>query len=133
MSEPARRDAFTRIRAITESDPFEGVVATLIVLNALLLLVELSPAADSWEDELWLVYTGSQAVFVAEIVLRVLACGPRVGAFFKDPWNLFDFGVVALTFVPVVGAWSLLGRLVRLLRVLRLLSLWRRRAGRSAP
>ncbi len=131
MSEPARRGAFARIRDVTESDPFEGVVATLIVLNALLLLVELSPAADTWGDELWLVYTASQAVFVAEIVLRVLAHGPRVGAFFKDPWNVFDFAVVALTFVPVVGAWSLLGRLVRLARVLRLVSLWRRRAARG--
>lgn len=130
-SEPPRRDLFARIRNVTESDPFEGVIATLIVLNALLLVVELSPAAGAWEDELWLVYTGSQAVFVVEIVLRVLACGPRVGAFFKEPWNVFDFAIVALTFVPLVGAWSLLGRLVRLVRVLRLVSLWRRRAERG--
>lgn len=133
MNQPTPRGLSARIRDVTESDPFEGVVATLILLNALLLVVELSPDAGAWEDELWLVYSASQAVFVAEIALRVLACGPRFGAFFKDPWNAFDFAVVALTFVPVVGAWSLLGRLVRLARVLRLVSLWRRRTTRGTP
>lgn len=120
-----------RLRVLTESDQFEGVVATLIVSNALLMVLELSSAADAWAGELALFYTVSQAVFVVEIALRVLACGPRYWSFVRDPWNLFDFAVVALTFVPTVGAWSLLGRMARLGRVLRIVSLWQRRARRG--
>jgi voltage-gated sodium channel len=58
------------------------------------------------------------AIFVVEIVLRIYAFGPR---FFRDPWSLFDFLVVAIALVPASGPFQVL-RALRILRVLRLVS-----------
>jgi voltage-gated sodium channel len=58
-------------------------------------------------------------IFVLEIVLRMITHGLR---FFKDPWSLFDFIVVAIALFPNSGAFSVL-RSLRVLRVLRLFTL----------
>jgi voltage-gated sodium channel len=58
------------------------------------------------------------AVFVVEIALRIAAHGWR---FFRDPWSIFDFIVVAIALVPATGQFSVL-RALRILRVLRLIS-----------
>jgi voltage-gated sodium channel len=63
-----------------------------------------------------------QVVFVAELALRLLACWPRPGRFFRDGWNVFDFVIVALSLLPVAGSFATVGRLARLLRVTRLVS-----------
>ncbi len=42
--------------------------------------------------------------------------------FFKDPWSLFDFAVVAIALMPATGQFSVL-RALRVLRVLRVLSI----------
>jgi voltage-gated sodium channel len=58
-------------------------------------------------------------VFVAEIGLRLFV--PRL-AYFRDPWNVFDFAVVAIALVPASGPLAVL-RALRLMRVLRLITL----------
>jgi len=55
-------------------------------------------------------------VFVTELVLRPYAKGPR---FFRDPWSVFDLGVVTLSLLPATGGLSVL-RALRILRALRL-------------
>ena len=44
------------------------------------------------------------------------------GAFFRDPWSLFDLAVVAIALVPASGPFAIL-RALRVLRVLRVLTL----------
>jgi voltage-gated sodium channel len=61
------------------------------------------------------------AVFVAEIVLKLAAEGRAPHRYFKDPWNVFDFAIVVLCFVPMDGQYVTVLRLLRLLRVFRLL------------
>jgi voltage-gated sodium channel len=58
------------------------------------------------------------AIFVLEIVLRLVAYGL---AFFRDPWNVFDFAVVGIALIPASGPFSVL-RALRIVRVLRLIS-----------
>jgi voltage-gated sodium channel len=58
------------------------------------------------------------AVFVAEIVARQIV---DFRGFWRDPWRLFDFTVVALALVPAAGPLAVL-RAFRILRVLRLVS-----------
>ena len=58
------------------------------------------------------------AVFVLEILIKLVAFGPR---FFRSGWNLFDFFVVGIALVPASGPLEIL-RALRILRVLRLLS-----------
>ena len=61
------------------------------------------------------------AIFTLEIAVKLLAEGGRPWRYFRDPWNVFDFVVVAASFMPIgAGQTIVVLRLVRLLRVLRL-------------
>jgi voltage-gated sodium channel len=57
-------------------------------------------------------------IFVVEITARIIV---HRWAFFRDPWSLFDFIVVAIALVPATDSFSVL-RALRVLRVLRLVS-----------
>ena len=116
---------FPRIRRLTESDGFESFITTLLVLNAFALAVEALADVGAYDRWLWIFFDVSQAVFVVEIALRILGYGPRFGAFFRDGWNVFDFVIVALSLVPVIGSLSFAARVVRVLRVLRFLRVLR--------
>ena len=128
---------FGRIRRITESDPFEAVIATLLVMMAGALALESTVDVTEWDVYFWAFFVVSQAVFVVEIVLRVLGYGPRFQDFFRDGWNVFDFVIVAASLVPAVGSLSFAARLVRLVRVLRVLRIaslyFRRKSREEAP
>lgn len=63
-----------------------------------------------------------QAFFIIEILLRMMAYAPNFRSFFREHWNVFDFGVVALSLLPVAGPFALVARLARILRVARLVS-----------
>lgn len=109
------------IRTLVASDGFRSAILFLIVLNAFAMGLEATPAAaDKYATPLAWVFLVSQAVFVVEIVLRILAA-PR-GEFWRDSWNLFDFIVVALSLMPAVGEFALVARVFRILRVLRIVS-----------
>ena len=56
---------------------------------------------------------------VIEIALRIHV---HRGAFWRDPWSLFDFAVVAIALLPATGQLAVL-RALRVLRVLRLLTM----------
>lgn len=59
------------------------------------------------------------AIFVIEIMIRITVYGRD---FWRDPWSLFDFGVVAIALIPASGPFAVL-RALRVLRVLRLLTM----------
>lgn len=60
--------------------------------------------------------------FVLEIVLRIGARWPQPLSFFRDPWSVFDFAVVAVCLLPVHAEYAAVLRLARVLRVLRLIT-----------
>ena len=57
-------------------------------------------------------------IFIIELVLLIIARGTD---FFKDPWSVFDFVVIAIAVVPATESLSVL-RALRVLRVLRLIN-----------
>lgn len=60
-------------------------------------------------------------IFVLEIVVKFIAEGKSPWLFFTDNWNVFDFLIVAVGFMPIGGGGSVtVLRLLRLLRVLKL-------------
>lgn len=59
-------------------------------------------------------------IFVVEIVIKMGAHWPLPWRYFRDPWNVFDFVIVAGAFMPFAGQYATVLRLLRLLRVLRL-------------
>lgn len=97
----------------------QGILA-LIVINAVLLGLETAPSvmaewgyAIRWLDKAIL------TVFVVEIAARLFV--HRL-SFFKDPWSIFDFSVVAIALIPASGPFAVL-RALRVLRVLRVLTI----------
>lgn len=109
--------------AIADNESFQGFILALIVLNALCMGAEATPAlADQYGDWLYWVFLASQAIFVAEITIRVAARAPDVRGFFGEFWNSFDFTIVALSLVPAVGSFTLAARLLRVLRLVRVFS-----------
>jgi voltage-gated sodium channel len=61
-------------------------------------------------------------IFVAEIVIKMCAKIPKPWEYFYDGWNVFDFIIVAVCFLPIGGAYIAVLRLARILRVFRLVS-----------
>jgi voltage-gated sodium channel len=108
-----------RLRRLLEHPTTEWFIAGLIVVNAVILGLETSPALmAAIGPTLIALDTTILAVFVVEIAARILV--HRL-AFFRDPWSLFDFFVVAIALVPATGNLSVL-RALRILRVLRLIT-----------
>ena len=110
-----------KLRMLVASDGFRGTILFLIVLNAIAMGLEATPAANErYGSILEWVFMISQVVFVAEILARWVAA-PR-GEFFGDSWNRFDFAVVALSLTPAIGDFALVARVFRILRVMRIAS-----------
>jgi voltage-gated sodium channel len=65
-------------------------------------------------------------LFTIEVIIKILAEGSRPMNYFRNPWNLFDFLIVAACLLepllPINGAFLPVIRLARILRVLRLVS-----------
>lgn len=108
-----------RARAFVEQPAFQNAILWLIVVNAVTLGLETSPTAMATAGpHLLAIDRAILAVFVVEIALRLAAHGWR---FFRDPWSIFDFTVVAIALIPASGQFSVL-RSLRILRALRLIS-----------
>ena len=95
-------------------------VLGLIILNAVVLGLETSDTLMARHGG-WLrmLDQAMLSVFVLEIGLRIIAWR---GAFFRDPWSVFDFVVVGIALVPASGPFAVL-RALRVLRVLRVLTI----------
>ncbi|NNL19274.1 MAG: ion transporter [Boseongicola sp.] len=98
---------------------FEPVIMGLIIFNAILLALETFPDVMTAAGPLILTIDKIiLGIFVIEIILRMVH---DFRGFWRDPWRVFDFLVVAIAIVPTTGALSAL-RAFRILRVLRLVS-----------
>lgn len=110
-------------RKIVNARFFHPTVIGVIIVASVIIGLETSEGIMdrhgellSWIDAIIL------AVFAVEILLRLGAYGARPWRFFRDPWNVFDFTIVALCFLPATGPYAAALRLVRILRVLRLIT-----------
>ena len=108
-----------RIRSFVENPTTQRWITILIVLNALVLALETSPAAMAAAGSLLkLADRVILGVFVVEILLKM--AGQR-GDFVRDPWNHFDTLVVTIALIPATEFLSVM-RALRILRVFRLIS-----------
>ena len=94
-------------------------IVVLIVLNAALLGLETNAEImQAYGTELVFIDHTILGIFILELVLLIIARGTD---FFKDPWSVFDFIVIAIALVPATESLSVL-RALRVLRVLRLIN-----------
>jgi voltage-gated sodium channel len=97
----------------------DRVILSLIILNAITLGLETSPAVmEQAGPVLRAIDQVILAIFVVELLARMAV--HRL-SFFRDPWSLFDLFVVGIALVPATGSLSVL-RALRILRVLRLIT-----------
>eukprot|EP00164_Ancoracysta_twista_P003663 GFYU01004905.1.p1 GENE.GFYU01004905.1~~GFYU01004905.1.p1 ORF type:complete len:464 (+),score=104.38 GFYU01004905.1:113-1504(+) len=105
----------------TENRYFYSFMVFVIIAAGILVGLQTFPDIERSNKEVfhvvdWII-TG---IFTLEVVLKILALGYKPLQFFKDPWNVFDFFVVVLSYLPI-GSYVLMLRMVRILRVLKLL------------
>ncbi|MEM7547177.1 MAG: ion transporter [Pseudomonadota bacterium] len=109
----------TRIAALVAHPLFDRVIIALILLNAVALGLETSDwVMDRFGPILLAFDKFVLGVFVVEIALRLFV---NFKGFWRDPWRIFDFIIVAIALIPSSGPLSVL-RAFRILRVLRLVS-----------
>lgn len=109
-----------RLEQFIERPAVQRTILLLIVINAVILGMQTSASVMArWGEMLVLLDTIILAVFVAEITARIYV---HRAAFFRDPWSLFDFAVVAIALVPASGQLSVL-RALRVLRVMRVVTM----------
>ncbi|KGM10671.1 ion transporter [Cellulomonas bogoriensis] len=102
-----------------EAAPVQRFIVGVILLNAVLLGLETSPAAmDAAGAWISVLDDACLGVFVVELALKIAAYGRH---FFRSGWRIFDLLVVGIALVPGAGPWAVL-RALRVLRVLRLLT-----------
>ena len=103
-----------------ENTRVQNVIIALILVNAVLLGLETSPSVMAVAGPLIVgLDRAILVVFVAEIAMRLFV---HRTAFWRDPWSVFDFLVIAIALVPASGPFAVL-RALRVLRVLRLLTM----------
>lgn len=114
-------DMVRRLARIRDSSRFQNLITLVIIAAGALVGVETYPAMrEAHGGVLHLLDQVVLWIFVAEVVVKMGAEGSRPWRYFRDPWNVFDFFVVAASFMPVGGQTVVVLRLVRLLRVLKL-------------
>jgi len=117
---PLETTVRSRLEYFLDRPAIQRSILLLIVINAIILGMETSASLMAeWGDVLHALDGAILAVFVVEIAARIYV--HRV-AFFRDPWSLFDFAVVAIALVPASGQLGIL-RALRVLRVLRLVTM----------
>jgi len=119
ITQPAPLDFTAKLRRVVESRGFNLTITTVIVINAIVLGLETSPRVMAAAGPLLLaIDTAALWVFTVEIGLKLWLYRRR---FFRDGWNLFDFTIVAIAWLPAAGPLAVL-RALRIMRVLRLIS-----------
>jgi voltage-gated sodium channel len=110
----------SRLWRLVESPWFTTIVLLVIFANAIVFGLQTYEGLERDHGETFdLLNQIFLWFFVAEVLLRIAAHGRRPWNFFRSGWNVFDFVVIGLAFVPGVRESSTLLRLARLMRVVR--------------
>lgn len=109
------------LSSIAEDKRFQNLILGFILLAGVLAGLETSHGLmSSYGHLLHAIDKVVLAVFVVELVVKLGAVGWNPRRFFSDPWNVFDFTIVAVAFLPLEGGSVAVLRMARLLRFLRL-------------
>ena len=111
-------------RKIVKSPVFDRAIIGVILLNAVVIGLETSPAMTGSFGTVFEIFnTFVLMIFIVEAVLKITAEAPRVDRYFRQGWNIFDFTIIVVALLPTVGQFATAARLVRILRVARLFSM----------
>lgn len=112
---------FEVLRKAANSNWFGRATMGLILLSALIIGLETRPDVMAefghvlkFADKILLF------LFTLEVLIRLGSTAPNYQNYFKDGWNIFDFAIVAICYMPIQSEYAVVLRLVRILRALRL-------------
>ena len=134
--EPTHRSEFSAACAkIVDSGLFQYFILGIILVAAALVGIETyfpDPAADATAADItshekamsWLNLLNSVVlwIFVLEALIKMAQFGTSFWKYFQDPWNVFDFSIVVVCFLPVNASYAAVLRLARIMRALRLMT-----------
>lgn len=107
---------------IAASRLFQNFITIVIILASVLVGIETYPELEKkYHGLLHTLDLLIIGIFTVEVVVKIGAEGRRPLRYFRDPWNVFDFVIVAACYLPFENQYITVLRLIRLLRVLRLL------------
>ncbi len=110
---------YQSIKLIVESKIFQNFIIALIILNGITMGLETSKALfDKYHTFFTLFNAIVITIFTIEIALRIYVHRKN---FFKDPWSIFDFTIVAISLVPASAGLEIF-RILRVLRLFRLIA-----------
>ena len=100
---------------------FDVAITVVILVNAAVLGLETYESVVAGHHGVFdVVYNIILGIYVVELLIRFTAVGWNVRAYVADRWNVFDFLVVAASFIPGLRHTAMLLRLVRLARIVRI-------------
>jgi len=111
---------------IVNSSLFKYFILAVIMASGVIVGLETYPAIhDRFAHSFHLIDQLIIYIFLVEIILKLLANGKRPWVYFKDPWNVFDFIIVAVCFIPHIDThFVTVLRMARILRVFRVVSIF---------
>jgi len=120
----SRSTVVRRCAELADSSAFNIFIFAVILANAVVLGLETYPAVVREAGGLLRTLNDVfLAIFVVELVIRLIAFGSRPQDFIRSGWNIFDFVVVVASLAPGLRENALLLRLARLARILRVVRL----------
>eukprot|EP00762_Andalucia_godoyi_P008681 ANDGO_00428.mRNA.1 Muscle calcium channel subunit alpha-1 len=115
-----------RLRRVISSRYFVGFISVMILLNTVVLAMDYYPESEAYANALWTANVVFTAVFVAELVIKFIALGPK--QYVSDRFNIFDAVVVVFSVLELIigdsNGLSVL-RIFRLMRLFKLVRSWK--------
>jgi len=112
-----------RLHKIVNSLWFQNSIIGVILFAGVIIGLETSPyMMEQYGAILKALDKVILSIFVLEIVMKMGAQGNRPWLYFRNPWNVFDFIIVAICLLPFNSQFVAVLRLARILRVLRLVT-----------
>lgn len=113
-------------REITNNRYFNYFIFFLIFLSAVIIGIETYPGlASRYHALLSLTDRVIITLFTLEIALKIGSNGKRPWVYFSDPWNVFDFLIVAICLIPLNDThYFAVFRILRILRIFRMITVF---------
>jgi len=110
-----------KIRKFVESRGFQGFIIVMILFAGVLVGAETYGGFASRHEFLFSIFEKIIIwTFAAEAALKMASHGRNFLRYFKDPWNIFDFSIVVICFLPFSGSIASVLRLARVMRLFKL-------------
>lgn len=113
-------------RKIAESTWFNRFIMTVILAAGVVVGIQTyGEKVAEYKELLWTLDQIVLFIFLVEVVIKMTAEGNRPLRYFNDPWNVFDFSIVAVCYLAMLfpdieGAYVAVFRLARVMRVFRI-------------